>query len=321
MFLVKKGDSFLLIDKAFHLLVDGGIRESEAVSNVTAVTSKLDVMICTHYDSDHIRGLLGLIKLALSTSTFTINEVWLPEIFGRISLSKAKRLIIDDIKRNDVIKVEDEDGKLITLTIKINVDISVRLIHEIVTLSYQLESTRKTKIRWFDFKNNVVDNPFGNNVFGINCEEIKRSIVPYKHSGSLILHLTKINEESLVFRYNELGKPNVLFTADTSFTFIQPGQVVPITDAHTIVTTPHHGSSAKEHKKVYTHLNSHYHDFILIRSSEFHRSRPCPEFKSHPVNKRFCTRCNNSTTNGTISMQYNGTCWVPYSKGISCNCI
>lgn len=319
MFLVDKGDSFLLMDNKFHLLVDGGIKESDAVSNVTGVTRSLDVMICTHYDSDHIRGLLGIIKLALS-GKFTINEIWLPEIFGRISVSRANGLLIDDIKRNDVVHVEDEDGNLVKLISKINVDIAVQLIHEIVTLSYQLQLSGKTTIRWFAFTNSVVNIPFGNNVFGINCDEIKRTIVPYKHSGGLIMHLTKINEESLVFRYNEVGQPNVLFTADSSFAFIQPGQIVSIIDANTIVTTPHHGSSAREHKDVYTHLNTYYHDFILIRSSEFHRSRPCPDFKSHPVNKRFCTRCNNNTITGTVIIQHTGTHWAVIPGSISCGC-
>ncbi|WP_421383369.1 MBL fold metallo-hydrolase [Bacillus salacetis] len=321
MFLVKKGDSFLLKDKDFHLLVDGGIKESDAVGNVTAVTNNIDVMICTHYDSDHIRGLLGLIKHALSSKKFFIKEIWLPEIFGRISVSKAKGLIIENINRNDSIKVEDEDGKLVTLTSKINVDIAVRLIHEIVTLSYHLQSARKTKIRWFSFTNNVVNKSVGNNTFGINCKELKRKIVPYNNSRGLILHLTKINQESLVFRYNDIGKPNVLFTADTAFTFIQPGQIVPITDSKSVVTTPHHGSSAKEHRKVYAHLNSHYHDFIFIRSSELHRSRPCPEYNSHPVTKRFCTRCNTSKITGTVRLIFNGSQWVPVNRGIACNCI
>lgn len=37
-------------------------------------------MIITHYDEDHVNGLLNLLE-----SNIIITEIWLPEIFGRIS--------------------------------------------------------------------------------------------------------------------------------------------------------------------------------------------------------------------------------------------
>ena len=39
----------------------------------------IEILICTHYDANHINGVIGLIKLRIK-----ITEVWLPSIFARV---------------------------------------------------------------------------------------------------------------------------------------------------------------------------------------------------------------------------------------------
>lgn len=57
---VKNGDSFLLKDKNFNLLVDGGNGQTRIINYIKKYTDNLNVVICTHYDEDHIKGLLNL---------------------------------------------------------------------------------------------------------------------------------------------------------------------------------------------------------------------------------------------------------------------
>ena len=73
---VSQGDSFFLNTNTFKILVDGG-KSQTAISNfVTKIanTTSLDVLICTHNDSDHANGVLGL----LENWEGTIREVWVP---------------------------------------------------------------------------------------------------------------------------------------------------------------------------------------------------------------------------------------------------
>lgn len=81
---VGRGDSFLLTKGEFVMLVDGGESQIKIASMVkkSLSGSHIDIVICTHYDSDHLVGLIGLMK-----SGIFINEVWLPDIYGDIALT------------------------------------------------------------------------------------------------------------------------------------------------------------------------------------------------------------------------------------------
>jgi hypothetical protein len=73
---VSQGDSFFLKTNDFKVLVDGG-KNPTAISNFVrniANTTSLDVLICTHNDSDHANGVIGL----LESWEGTIKEVWVP---------------------------------------------------------------------------------------------------------------------------------------------------------------------------------------------------------------------------------------------------
>ncbi|MGE8015290.1 hypothetical protein [Bacillus mycoides] len=72
---VGKGDAFYLEKNDTSILVDGGA----AVKNFpqkfmeTVGTCHVDILICTHNDSDHANGILGFLSSSLSC-----REVWLP---------------------------------------------------------------------------------------------------------------------------------------------------------------------------------------------------------------------------------------------------
>lgn len=71
---VGEGDAFYLQRPDFRVLVDGGKSNIYISDFVSAKTDSLDVVVCTHNDSDHANGILGL----LENWEGSIREVWLP---------------------------------------------------------------------------------------------------------------------------------------------------------------------------------------------------------------------------------------------------
>ncbi|MGX5648468.1 MBL fold metallo-hydrolase [Bacillus cereus] len=375
---VKMGDSFLLKDGNFNLLVDGGDGKTKIIREVSKYTEHLDVVICTHYDSDHIKGLLDLFEDMISKRMlvsmylafgmewtwdilkhflFKIDEIWLPDIFGRIKLFKDKEIremrerekylregkLVEKRQEeqqeepvgiifsgNKVYLVDGEKREF--LAEREYFDTPIHNIRRLVIRCNLLVKYYGVKIRWFSFtnafENKLVDTE--KNIYGINCEEITRKIEPYGSEEQVLFNFTRINRESLVYRYNkaEVGSsiPNVLFTADSSFEFIPKPRKGEerinyqlLNNGVSIVTTPHHGSPDDKHKYVYQNLEGN--DFIFVRSSERHDSRPCKEYKDHPNEKRYCTRCRiEGDDEQTVRLRFKGGKWEAY-KGVEiCTC-
>jgi metallo-beta-lactamase superfamily protein len=88
---VSQGDAFLIERNGFRALVDGG-RSKKTVELLKTVLTKphLDVVVCTHNDSDHANG----IRYVFESEELSIAEAWLP---GRW----ADRLI-------DICRLEDD---------------------------------------------------------------------------------------------------------------------------------------------------------------------------------------------------------------------
>lgn len=96
---VNVGDSFLLRDEDKIILVDGGMNKTHILNLLRKEqipNDHIDLLVCTHYDADHINGIIGILK----SQKFTFKEIWLPEILGSIgyTLSKKQR-IIQGLKR------------------------------------------------------------------------------------------------------------------------------------------------------------------------------------------------------------------------------
>lgn len=110
---LEEGDAFLLQDKdgdRNYLFDSGGsLSTIEGLLKGCGV-NKLDVAICSHNDKDHSRGLIGLLK----SPSFTINEVWLPALWGSILCfigeNKDNKDLWSNIKGN-IHYYFDEDDK------------------------------------------------------------------------------------------------------------------------------------------------------------------------------------------------------------------
>ncbi|EEL27593.1 Beta-lactamase domain protein [Bacillus cereus Rock1-15] len=375
---VKMGDSFLLKDKKFSLLVDGGDGRINIKNEIRKHTEHLDVIICTHYDKDHIQGLLDLVKYTLSVRLLwldkfqncmdwdsfeklfglKIKEIWLPDIFERIQLfeeyekrnknktyvkDEGKEILKKDGRDNNLdakITVREERNKIFLsgsdgknyIVEKEDFDMSINIIYELVTYCYSLRRYLHIDIVWFSYTGKYeedIENSekgFRHNIYPINCKKVERTIKKYGSKVEMINeYLTKRNVESLTFRYNAVGGqnllPNVLFTADSNFSFYEEKGNGLINDKISIVTTPHHGSSNPEHDKVYEALKGK--DCILVRSSESHDSRPCENYKKYPKSKRFCVRCGPkgySSEEQTVYLKFGKRGWGPEKKVKRCTC-
>lgn len=99
---VNVGDSFLLRIKGKVVLVDGGMNKQhilkllrkEKIPNL-----HIDLLICTHYDADHINGIIGILK----SQKYSFKELWLPEILGSIGYTLSKKIgeLFSDLRNNN----------------------------------------------------------------------------------------------------------------------------------------------------------------------------------------------------------------------------
>ncbi len=72
---VGRGDCFILDTAGNTVMVDGGQARLGIESTLRAADVRsLDVVVCTHADSDHANGVLGV----LAHSAIDVGEVWLP---------------------------------------------------------------------------------------------------------------------------------------------------------------------------------------------------------------------------------------------------
>ena len=74
---VGSGDSFLLEKYGKKIIVDGGGDKNKLRYYLTreANINNIDVVVCTHNDADHTKGILGLLDTSCNIG---VGEVWLP---------------------------------------------------------------------------------------------------------------------------------------------------------------------------------------------------------------------------------------------------
>lgn len=81
-FKLNKGDSFYLETRVHNkkksVLVDGGDGEhvSEHFKSTVGENKKINVVVCTHKDSDHAKGIMEIL------ASVKCDEVWLPAEWG-----------------------------------------------------------------------------------------------------------------------------------------------------------------------------------------------------------------------------------------------
>jgi hypothetical protein len=117
---VNQGDAFYLEKGVIKILVDGGNNKTQIVSLLESYCAihELDVLICTHNDSDHANGVLGL----LQNWGRVIKEVWLPGSWTyRLHDMVNQELFYNELI-SDIMKSKDDASKLSDLKLDINSD-------------------------------------------------------------------------------------------------------------------------------------------------------------------------------------------------------
>lgn len=294
---VNVGDSFIFMSDNNTFIVDGGKSESGILSKLnTANISDINVLICSHYDADHLNGIIGIAK----SSIIHFNEIWLPDIFGDIALtiSKNENIFHRIIKNDDIFsEIKNEisisnyidiekpciDYKNITSNSYESFGIehleyicdrlqlhccfrpfksylTLKIIKKIVKLII-VSIKSGAHIRWLKYVNKYHNNKIAHHydLFALNSYET--TIMQYNESQLLnaLFCLTSINKESLVFLYNYNNLPNILFTSESDFKFMN-NKPIQLND-FSIVTAPHHGS--QENSNVYQLITGK--DLIYVR--------------------------------------------------------
>lgn len=82
---VSKGDAFYLRRKQGSVLFDGGQFNNLydlMKANGAINTKKIDIIICSHNDADHAKGLISLLEV--DENVLSISEVWLPSRWAEV---------------------------------------------------------------------------------------------------------------------------------------------------------------------------------------------------------------------------------------------
>lgn len=305
---VGQGDAFLLEKDGWKCLFDSGSRKSGLVSLLKKKRIyHLNLAVCSHNDFDHTNGFLGILD---TNSKITVDEIWLPGLFGSIiqyvvdngiprEILEPEKYHIDDI---NIESIYDRELRAISCgEFEYNMPIGLMRIEHMLhggyrrrwgfhyridlhreSLLVKLENIKEIAkkayeagclIRWFEPVDGCVKNHIDYGFTALNSTETHQ-IKKLKGVQEFIyaLTLTAENKYSLVFEYAEEGIPIVRFSADSDCTC---QSVAPYLE-NIIITAPHHGSEANQN--VYSQIREQ--DIIWVRSDRKSSKRPCAAFKS-----------------------------------------
>lgn len=341
---VGQGDAFLLEKDGWKCLFDSGGSKSGLESLLkNKRISHLNLAVCSHNDFDHTNGFLGILD---TNSKITVDEIWLPGLFGSIiqyvmdngiprEILEPEDYHIDDINLESLydrelrpISCDEFEDNMpmykgfmdyahrymrhkfrpyFRFSLKeLSLLIKLKNIEKIAKLAYQ----RGCIIRWFEPVNGCAANYIDYGFTALNSKETHQ-IKKLKGVKEFIyaLTLTDENKYSLVFEYAEEGTPIVRFSADSDCTC----QSVTPYPSNIILTAPHHGSEANQN--VYYSIQGD--DMIWVRSDCKSRKRPCAAFKSQA--NRYCLACRNRNFKTELRFEYDGNRWQ-HITGNSCTC-
>ena len=196
---VNTGDAFLLKDKNNTILIDGGMNKQQIVRLLKQEGIKhIDLLVCTHYDADHINGIIGILK----SDKFTFNELWLPEILGSISYTLSKKIIelFKYLRNNKIIFDRFKDEPIFTLQ-------KEHKTYENETFNYNsrkndfIENFEDIDIQVLDYFLNV-DTVFWNFELLWNNYNIYKMMITLRSSVSLIKNALYSDAYIRWFKYN-----------------------------------------------------------------------------------------------------------------------
>ena len=327
---VNVGDSFILKQSGKVFVVDGGRNQKDIVQKLKKNQIKdINVLICTHYDDDHLNGIIGIIK----SSTFSVEELWLPDIFGDIALTlsedsqivhyffseeansnynNAQKATLDNYLEKREKKEENEEGKVFDISYLEYIQKQMYcfcplFISRFLNYKYAKKIAKileliiaacysGAKIRWLKYRSSLNRKKISGHfeLFALNSFETVLQAYTRQTFYYALAMLSVINIESLVFQYTENNFPDILFTADSDLCFC--GQNNILLPDNSIVTAPHHGSSTNSH--AYTIVQGN--NLIYVRCSS--KTVPCKEFVCLPV--KYCTICYNTLRKEKVMLNY-----------------
>ncbi|HBD94645.1 MAG TPA: hypothetical protein DDY71_16475 [Spirochaetia bacterium] len=335
---VNEGDCFVLKDDNYSIIIDGGKQKKGIVSKLKKNNIKYITQLgCTHYDSDHINGIIGICE----SSSFRINEIILPavwvDLIYTLQINNENRDFFKNIYKYytdnnlnsdnnglpnyESLNVESDINtyEMIDLNILESICfssdnfyfhylgnrfidflpyISINILKKIARII--LASIKSgAHIRWIKYQDKLTNHKISKltELIALNGNEVQPcSLKPDIFILSLLC-LSKINQESLVFKYHSYDKPNVLFSGDSNFSFLN-GKALNLKD-YSIVTAPHHGSQSNTF--IYSLLKEK--NIIFVRSDRFQNSRPCLDYIA--LQHKYCTTCKGDVAKNTVKLNYN----------------
>ena len=343
--LIGSGDCFLVENGGLNYLVDSG----KSVSTILRlVPAKINIAICTHNDSDHTNGFLGI----LDSNDHSIDEIWLPGIWATvidfIKRKGAEAFFVDekmaeltedgisDVSLTELLEEDDDRsadeftdelgfisdvGEYFARWLPYNVrfDAAPSVLRDVVFAIHRIMDIAEkayekgVAIRWFFPCDKPTDSPGDlHNFKPLNCSNfIKMKKVRGDDDLNFLklVYLTTANIHSLVFEYHIESKPRILFTADSLIKVEDPYE------EQILVTAPHHGSG--DNRLVYSQVKGD--ELIWVRSDSFSRSRPCDDFLS--MSKKYCLRCTkvHPSHEHEIEFHFRDNNWQ-HIAGKECNC-
>jgi len=329
---VNVGDSFLLQTENKVILVDGGKNKShilKLLANEKIKNNHIDLLVCTHYDADHINGIIGIIK----SKKFTFTEIWLPEILGSIGYTISKKLYpllktLRDTNFNEEINNEKIESFYSEYEIneissearennsfeKIDNDMLNEFIEE-----YQYFHHRG----WYYHIRNNIEHKMIRNMYNISSlihnslntgayikwfrYQNKRTHLTYGFDmfceNSIQTDITLYDEQLFskmlyLTTLTEINKKSLVFMYEndkcpnilfTADSNLDFYSTPIILKDSSIATAPHHGSQANNN--AYSKINGK--DLIFVRSDQGQIKRPGSGYLSQK--NRYCTICRNKT--------------------------
>ncbi|KIP67580.1 hypothetical protein SN11_21065 [Vibrio harveyi] len=330
MFPVSVGDSFYLYTQDKSILVDGGQAENKLEPLILNQNiSKIDYMLCTHADSDHIGGLIGV--LASASNKISVTQVWVPSFWAWVVSSLItddvwKKLVSDlecynsleefsesvkneanssGVNTEDIIDITAETLSKAKNALDLICYITprygssyrrkVKMLNKVIKTASSIvkllieADNRNCKIRWFEFSNNTPPSGGEPMLKPVNSNEIVK-VSKLKYSLFESISLSVANKNSLVFRTPNEDNKELSDVVFSADSDFCFNQTKPSLANSAIVTTAHHGSD--EHHNFYTWLSLQKVVANVVRSDKREVRRPCSDYIVQKTsNASYCTAC------------------------------
>ena len=357
---VGTGDAFFLRRSNSRVLVDG-CQARGFLRRLRRATSAdtVNVLVCTHNDSDHASGVIEFLEEGGSA-----DECWLPatwmEAVSRVCTATRDEIeslvFSEDEELPEIVPREGEEVSASQLSDQLEAIIegressplawlgspgwlcippgivvprqlvlSRRVVHPLLEdavriVAIALAAHRlQIPIRWFDPETM----PTASTSTFLNVLNAREVTSMRRSTLPLrgVVNLTTVNRLSLVLYSPPSDKaPGVLFCSDSGLRNVPS----PPSDRGMIVTAPHHGSADPENVAVYNLLDTAGSEavpgsWLWVRSDRDCSARPCPEYLKRDI--RYCTRCRGrSRAQASQDVVLDATGGAWASTSRRCNC-